>query len=141
MIFFFFKQKTAYEMRISDWSSDVCSSDLLGSNYLVMFIGWEGVGLCSYLLIGFWFKNSSFASAGKKAFVMNRIGALSFLIAVLLIFIPFGTIEFAGVFHQAAGLASVSSMIVLISFIVRKCDLSGKSVYLRVRFSGWRILN
>src|SRR5690606_13036616 len=47
---------------------------VLGSNYLVMFIGWEGVGLCSYLLIGFWYKNSSFASAGKKAFVMNRIG-------------------------------------------------------------------
>ncbi|TCK82828.1 NADH-quinone oxidoreductase subunit L [Albibacterium bauzanense] len=91
---------------------------VLGSNYLVMFIGWEGVGLCSYLLIGFWFKNSSFASAGKKAFVMNRIGDLSFLIAVLLIFITFGTIEFAGVFPQAAGLASGDSMIVLISFLL-----------------------
>src|SRR5690606_38929621 len=46
---------------------------VLGSNYVVMFIGWEGVGLCSYLLIGFWFRNSSYASAAKKAFVMNRI--------------------------------------------------------------------
>src|SRR5690554_4773660 len=91
---------------------------VLGSNYLVMFIGWEGVGLCSYLLIGFWYKNSSFASAGKKAFVMNRIGDLSFLIAVLLIFITFGSIEFAGVFPQAAGLTSGDSMIVLVSFLL-----------------------
>src|SRR3546814_5585308 len=76
-----------------------------GSNYVVMFIGWEGVGLCSYLLIGFWFKNKEFASAGKKAFVMNRIGDLSFLIAVFLIFNTFGTLEFVGVFSQAAGMA------------------------------------
>ncbi len=56
---------------------------VLGSNYLIMFIGWEGVGLCSYLLIGFWYKNSSYASAAKKAFVMNRIGDLGFLIGNL----------------------------------------------------------
>src|SRR5690554_286488 len=91
---------------------------VLGSNYLVMFIGWEGVGLCSYLLIGFWYKNSSFASAGKKAFVMNRIGDLSFLIAVLLIFITFGTIEFAGVFPQAATMMSGDSTLVLISMLL-----------------------
>src|SRR5690554_1964162 len=91
---------------------------VLGSNYLVMFIGWEGVGLCSYLLIGFWYKNSSFASAGKKAFVMNRIGDLSFLIAVLLIFITFGTIEFAGVFPQAATMMSGDSTLVLISLLL-----------------------
>src|SRR3546814_14380955 len=71
---------------------------VLASNYLVMFIGWEGVGLCSYLLIGFWFKNPAFASAGKKAFVLNRIGDLGFLLAVLLIFTLFCTIDFAEVF-------------------------------------------
>jgi len=91
---------------------------VLGSNYLVMFIGWEGVGLCSYLLIGFWYKNSSYASAGKKAFIMNRIGDLSFLIAVFLMFLSFGTIEFGGVFSQAAGMMSGDSTLVLISLLL-----------------------
>src|SRR5690606_20715703 len=62
-----------------------------GSNYLMMFVGWEGVGLCSYLLIGFWYKNSSYASAGRKAFVMHRIGDLVFLIAVFGIIATFGS--------------------------------------------------
>ncbi len=75
---------------------------VLGSNYVVMFIGWEGVGLCSYLLIGFWFTNSSYASAAKKAFVMNRIGDLGFLIAVFLIYSTFGSVEFSNIFPQAA---------------------------------------
>lgn len=91
---------------------------VLGSNYLVMFIGWEGVGLCSYLLIGFWYKNSSFAGAGKKAFVMNRIGDLAFLLAVFLMFISFGSIEFAEVFPQAASLVSGDSTLVLISMLL-----------------------
>ena len=55
---------------------------VMGANYVIMFIGWEGVGLCSYLLIGFWFKNDNFNYAAKKAFVMNRIGDLGFLLAV-----------------------------------------------------------
>src|ERR1035437_8289123 len=58
---------------------------VLGSNYLIMFVGWEGVGLCSYLLIGFWFKNTSYNNAAKKAFVMNRIGDLGFLLGIILI--------------------------------------------------------
>lgn len=91
---------------------------VLGSNYLVMFIGWEGVGLCSYLLIGFWYKNSSFAGAGKKAFIMNRIGDLAFLIAVFLIFLSFGSIEFATVFPQAATMMSGDSTLVLISMLL-----------------------
>jgi len=91
---------------------------ILGSNYLVMFIGWEGVGLCSYLLIGFWYKNSSFASAGKKAFIMNRIGDLSFLIAVFLMFFSFGTIEFGGIFPQAAKMMSGDTTLVIISFLL-----------------------
>lgn len=91
---------------------------VLGSNYIVMFIGWEGVGLCSYLLIGFWFKNSSFAGAAKKAFVMNRIGDLGFLIAVFLIFTTFGTLEFAGVFPQAANMASGDSILLLITLLL-----------------------
>lgn len=91
---------------------------VLGSNYVVMFIGWEGVGLCSYLLIGFWFTNSSYASAAKKAFVMNRIGDLGFLIAVFSIFITFNSVEFATVFPQAAAMASGDSMLVLITILL-----------------------
>jgi NADH-quinone oxidoreductase subunit L len=91
---------------------------VLGSNYLVMFIGWEGVGICSYLLIGFWYKNSSFASAGKKAFVMNRIGDLGFLLAVILIFVTFGSIEFSSVFPQAAGMTMGDTTILLITILL-----------------------
>jgi NADH-quinone oxidoreductase subunit L len=67
---------------------------VLGSNYLIMFIGWEGVGLCSYLLIGFWFKNRDYTNAAKKAFVMNRIGDLGFLGGMLLVLLNFGTLSY-----------------------------------------------
>ena len=67
---------------------------VLGANYLIMFIGWEGVGLCSYLLIGFWFKNRDYTNAAKKAFVMNRIGDLGFLVGMLLILLNFGTLSY-----------------------------------------------
>lgn len=72
-----------------------------GSNYLVMFVGWEGVGLCSYLLIGFWFKNRDYTAAANKAFIMNRIGDLGFLLGIFLIFKNFNTLEYASVFSQA----------------------------------------
>jgi NADH-quinone oxidoreductase subunit L len=70
---------------------------VLASNYLVMFIGWEGVGLASYLLIGFWFTKDSAASAGKKAFIVNRIGDFGFLIALFLMIQHFGSLDFAQV--------------------------------------------
>jgi NADH-quinone oxidoreductase subunit L len=88
---------------------------VLGSNYIVMFIGWEGVGLCSYLLIGFWYTNINYAGAAKKAFVMNRIGDLGFLIAVFLIFNTFGSVEFKAVFPQAANLVSGETSVILIT--------------------------
>ena len=82
---------------------------VLGANYLVMFIGWEGVGLCSYLLIGFWFKNHDYTNAAKKAFVMNRIGDLGFLVGMLLILYHFGTLSFGQFFGQInAGTAPVT---------------------------------
>ena len=62
---------------------------VMGSSYILMFVGWEGVGLCSYLLIGFWFKNKSYNDAAKKAFIMNRIGDLGFLLGMILIFKTF----------------------------------------------------
>jgi NADH-quinone oxidoreductase subunit L len=67
---------------------------VLGANFPVMFVGWEGVGLCSYLLIGFWFKKQSAADAGKKAFVVNRIGDFGFILGMLLVFVTFGTLDF-----------------------------------------------
>jgi NADH-quinone oxidoreductase subunit L len=73
---------------------------ILANNYLLMFIGWEGVGLASYLLIGFWFTKDSAASAGKKAFIVNRIGDFGFLIALFLIIQRFGTLNFIQVFDQ-----------------------------------------
>jgi NADH-quinone oxidoreductase subunit L len=74
---------------------------VLGANYVIMFIGWEGVGLCSYLLIGFWFKNDAYNEAAKKAFVMNRIGDLGFLLAVFWMLGQFGTVTFTDVFEKA----------------------------------------
>lgn len=91
---------------------------VLGSNYIVMFIGWEGVGLCSYLLIGFWYTNSNYASAAKKAFVMNRIGDLGFLIGVFLIFTTFGSLEFAAVFPKVALLMPGSDVVTWITILL-----------------------
>src|SRR3954452_10644054 len=78
---------------------------VLGSNMPVMFVGWEGVGLCSYLLIGFWFRKQSAADAGKKAFVVNRVGDFGFVLGMLLIFATFGTLDFQQVAAAADGRA------------------------------------
>src|SRR5205085_4900195 len=79
---------------------------VLGSSYLLMFVGWEGVGLCSYLLIGFYYDKDFAAAAGKKAFVVNRIGDFGFLIAMFLMFVTFKTVDFAGVQQSAMALGS-----------------------------------
>src|SRR5438067_2057805 len=76
---------------------------VLGSSYLVMFVGWEGVGLCSYLLIGFYYDKDFAVAAGKKAFVVNRIGDFGFLVAMFLMFAYFGTVDFAKVSQIASG--------------------------------------
>jgi len=79
---------------------------VMGSNYVIMFIGWEGVGLCSYLLIGYWFKNSEFNYAAKKAFIMNRIGDLGFLLAVFWLLFKLGTVNYGDVFANVSQLSS-----------------------------------
>jgi NADH-quinone oxidoreductase subunit L len=71
---------------------------ILANNFLLMFVGWEGVGLCSYLLIGFWYEKDSASNAGKKAFVVNRVGDFGFLLGMFLLFIHFGTLHFADIF-------------------------------------------
>src|SRR6266850_2541782 len=73
---------------------------VLADNYLLMFVGWEGVGLCSYLLIGFWFTKKSAADAGKKAFIVNRVGDFGFILAIMLIYWTFERVDFRGVFTQ-----------------------------------------
>jgi NADH-quinone oxidoreductase subunit L len=77
---------------------------VLGDNFLVMFVGWEGVGLCSYLLIGYWYEKKSAADAGKKAFITNRIGDWGFVLGVFLIFYTFGTLDFRAVQDAAAAM-------------------------------------
>ena len=79
---------------------------VLGANYVIMFIGWEGVGLCSYLLIGYWFKNDQYNYAAKKAFVMNRIGDLGFLLAVFWLLFKLGTVTYGDVFSRISELSS-----------------------------------
>jgi NADH-quinone oxidoreductase subunit L len=79
---------------------------VMGANYVIMFIGWEGVGLCSYLLIGYWFKNIDYTKAAKKAFVMNRIGDLGFLLAVFWLISKLGTTSFTDVFANLDKLSS-----------------------------------
>jgi NADH-quinone oxidoreductase subunit L len=74
---------------------------VLGASFPLMFVGWEGVGLCSYLLIGFWFTEKVNADAGRKAFVMNRIGDFGFLVAMLMLFWATGSLDFGGVFSRA----------------------------------------
>jgi NADH-quinone oxidoreductase subunit L len=91
---------------------------VLGSNYVIMFIGWEGVGLCSYLLIGFWFTNADYADAAKKAFVMNRIGDLGFLLGMFVIFQTFGSLSYKDVFDSASHATANSSTLVLITILL-----------------------
>ncbi|WP_336518067.1 NADH-quinone oxidoreductase subunit L [Pollutibacter soli] len=76
---------------------------VLGANFVIMFMGWEGVGLCSYLLIGYWFKNDDYNKAAKKAFVMNRIGDLGFLLGIFWMISQFGSTDFSVVFAGADG--------------------------------------
>ncbi len=79
---------------------------VMGGNYIIMFIGWEGVGLCSYLLIGFWFKNNDFNNAAKKAFIMNRIGDVAFLLAVFWLLSKLGTADYHSVFANVSKLTT-----------------------------------
>src|ERR1700723_3220421 len=90
---------------------------VLANNYLLMFIGWEGVGLASYLLIGFWFTKDAAASAGKKAFIVNRIGDFGFLIALFLLIKHFGTLNFAQAFGAVKPLSAETAGVGLLTTI------------------------
>ena len=97
---------------------------VLGNNYLLLYLGWEGVGLASYLLIAFWFSRPSAATAGKKAFLMNRVGDAAFVIAIFALFATFGTVQFDGVFN---GIGAVGSATVLVIGLLLLLGATGKS--------------
>ena len=99
---------------------------VLGASYPVMFVGWEGVGLCSYLLIGFWFNDKVNADAGKKAFIVNRIGDFGFLVAMFLIYTNFSALDFIGVANAVQGMPVGTILITAIClFLFLGC--TGKS--------------
>jgi NADH-quinone oxidoreductase subunit L len=97
---------------------------VMGANYPVMFVGWEGVGLCSYLLIGFWFLDRANADAGKKAFIMNRIGDFGFLVAMFMLFANVGTLDFDAIRAQASSLSPVVVTAICLFFFL---GCTGKS--------------
>lgn len=83
---------------------------VMGSNFVMMFFGWEGVGLCSYLLIGFWYENKEYGKAARKAFIMNRVGDLGLLMGLFLIYKNFGSFEYADVFGNGLSYVSHGTM-------------------------------
>jgi NADH-quinone oxidoreductase subunit L len=102
---------------------------VMGSNYIIMFIGWEGVGLCSYLLIGFWYKKQDYGNAAKKAFIMNRIGDLGLLIGVFLLISKFGSTEFSVIFNNP-GVVQMNSTFIIAVTLCLFIGACGKSAQL-----------
>ncbi len=100
---------------------------VLADNYLLMFVGWEGVGLCSYLLIGFWFEKQSASDAGKKAFIVNRIGDFGFLIGLFIIFWQVGSLNFATVFEKAPQMFLAGGGLITAATLLLFMGATGKS--------------
>lgn len=99
---------------------------VMGANFVIMFIGWEGVGLCSYLLIGFWFKKQEYNKAANKAFIMNRIGDLAFLVAIFWLFSKVGTVSYSEVF-SASNLAKLTTTDITVITLLLFVGATGKS--------------
>jgi len=100
---------------------------VLADNFLVMFVGWEGVGLCSYLLIGFWYMRPSAAEAGKKAFIMNRVGDFGFILGVLTLFAWCGSVNYHEVFHAAPLAFAPGSAAITAATLLLFLGATGKS--------------
>ena len=99
---------------------------VLAANYLVMFVGWEGVGLCSYLLIGFYFDKKFATDAGNKAFIVNRIGDFGFSLAMFLIVVNFGSLDFGTVFTSVAGKSEATLTAIAFLLLVGACGKSAQ---------------
>ncbi len=100
---------------------------VLGDNLLVLFVGWEGVGLCSYLLIGFWYEKKAASDAGKKAFIVNRVGDFGFLLAIFLAFWTFGSLEFKEMFRVAGSRFAVGDPTMVALTLLLFLGATGKS--------------
>jgi len=100
---------------------------VLADNFLLMFVGWEGVGLCSYLLIGFWYERPSAAAAGKKAFIVNRIGDFGFILGVLLLFSTGGSVQYERLFAVAPHLFAIGSATITAATLLLFLGATGKS--------------
>ncbi|MEP0826894.1 MAG: NADH-quinone oxidoreductase subunit L [bacterium] len=100
---------------------------VLANNYLLMFVGWEGVGLCSYLLIGFWFEKQSASDAGKKAFIVNRIGDFGFLLGMFIIFWQVGSLNFTAVFERAPEIFIAEGGLITAATLLLFLGATGKS--------------
>ena len=101
---------------------------VLGSSFLVTFLGWEGVGLCSYLLVSFWFERNAAAVAGKKAFVTNRVGDVGFLLAMFLIFASYGSLDYAADARRArtvidSGTATAIALLLLVAAVGKSAQI------------------
>jgi NADH-quinone oxidoreductase subunit L len=99
---------------------------VLGDNYLMTFLGWEGVGLASYLLISFWYNRPAAATAGKKAFIMNRVGDAGFVTAIFLMFSTFGSVNFATVFNGVNKASATTVLILGLLLLLGACGKSGQ---------------
>jgi NADH-quinone oxidoreductase subunit L len=99
---------------------------VLGNNYVMLYMGWEGVGLASYLLISFWYTRASAATAGKKAFIMNRVGDAGFALAIFLLFAQLGTVNYIGVFANVGKLSQGTTLILGILLLLGACGKSGQ---------------
>jgi NADH-quinone oxidoreductase subunit L len=99
---------------------------VLGNNYLLLYLGWEGVGLASYLLISFWYSRPEAATAGKKAFLMNRVGDAGLVIAIFLMFATLGTVQFDGVFAGVGALGSTTVLVLGLLLLLGACGKSGQ---------------
>src|SRR5947199_1716633 len=99
---------------------------VLGDNYVMTFLGWEGVGLASYLLIAFWYDRPSAATAGKKAFIMNRVGDAGFVTAIFLMFATFGSVNFADVFSNVGRASSTTVLVIALLLLLGACGKSGQ---------------
>lgn len=100
---------------------------VLGNTFLTLFVGWEGVGLCSYLLIGFYYERKSAADAGKKAFIVNRVGDFGFVLGMLAVFSVFGTLRFTDVMHQAPQMMTAGGSLVTMITLALFVGATGKS--------------
>ncbi|MGL5859067.1 MAG: NADH-quinone oxidoreductase subunit L [Angustibacter sp.] len=99
---------------------------VLADSYLLLYVGWEGVGLASYLLIGFWNSNPSYAAAAKKAFVVNRVGDLGLAIAIMAMFVQFGAVDFETVFASAEGASQAALTVIGLMLLLGACGKSAQ---------------